>query len=176
MTDLLREQFNIENELAVEEVLTEEISANKGMLEIGIEKYTYHTKKIKDEVDQIAAEIEQRQERIKLMHELIQVFNRLNHAETGVDLSNEPEIQKKLDVARKLGVQIPGDQLSFDSRESGYIIENLHLSADDCDRDNKTQAQKMQVLIQESDRLMMLANFLVKSAHRMKRTVLEAMR
>lgn len=169
----MSEQIDIENEIQLDEIISEETQKGKGIVGLGVEIHAYHSAKIKEKVDDMAAEISQRQDRIKLLHEIIQAFNRLTNEKDGIDLTNEPELQKKLEIARQLGVEIPADLQKFTNRESAYIIENLHLSADDFDRENKTQSQKMQVLIQESDRLLMLVNFLLKSDDRTKRGVAE---
>lgn len=141
----------------------------------GLEVYTRQAGIIKEKIDKVAAEISQRQERIKLLHQILQGINKLSD-ENGLDISKHPELMAKLKNAKELGIDINETQTKFSGQERDFLKETLHMAAEDYTNENKVQTQKMQVLIQESDRWLMLANAMVKTDERIKKRIIERMK
>lgn len=169
MSDLIN-TVDFENEVDIQQILSDELDKNTNIVSYAMKLYTYQTGKIKQSVEQHAAEILQKQERIKLLHDIIQKFNRLSNESEVVDISSNRELLEKIALAREIGVEIP-EKTSFSSREMNYLLENLHMKADDFDKENKVLTQKMHVLIQESDRFLMIANLFIKTDDRTKTAI-----
>lgn len=165
--------LEIEDDLGVEMIA--EGSDVSDLSKYGIEVYAYQAALIKTRVDKMAAEIAQRQERIKLLHEILQAINKLSD-EAGLDLSAHPEVLKKLKIAKDLGIDVADDQLKYTTQERDFLKESLQMGAEDFNNDNKLQTQKMHMQIQEADRWLMLANTMVKTDERIKRRIAEKLR
>jgi hypothetical protein len=141
----------------------------------GLEIYTHQTAILKDKIDGMALEISQRQDRVKLIHEILQSINKLSD-ENGLDISKQPELTAKLKVAKELGIDLDEGKKKFTTQERDFLKESLHMAAEDFNNENRVQTQKMQVLIQESDRWLMLANSMIKTDERVKKRIIEKMR
>lgn len=163
-----------EMEEAISDQMDADISTNRkrkgGIAAHAIEAYTYNSVLIKDKVDNMAAEIEQRQGKIKLLHEILQAINKLSN-ENGLDISEQTALQEKLKIAKELGVDIPEDQLTFNAQQRDFLKESLCLAADDFNNENKLHTQKMHVLSQEADRWLMLANTFLKGEERASKRI-----
>lgn len=142
-----------------------EKKGKRGLVECGLEAYTYNSLLIKDKVDNLGAEIAQRQDKIKLLHQILQAINKLSN-EKGLDISQQTELQEKLKVAKELGVDISIDRMNYNAQERDFLKESLCMAADDFNNENKLQQQKMNVLSQEADRWLTLANTMLKVTER----------
>ncbi len=148
--------------------------------------YAAHGSRIKNEINQIGAEIHHRQDKVKFFHGLIQDINNLINNNETLDISKNVELQDKLKQAKELGVNLPMDEKSteqkpllkttFTSAQRDRLLENIHLTVDEMDKEGKIQTQKMQVLIQESDRYLTLANQVMKYEDKPKRTAIAAIK
>ena len=140
--------------------------------------YALQAKNIKDDIDELAVELRQRQEKIRFLHDLIQEINSLTTDGSDLNLSPDPEIQEKLAAAAKMGVRIPTApdsnpdnptyKTTYSNIERDRLVENLHLTSDELDKDNKMAAQRITILIQESDRYVMLASQVMKYEQKAK--------
>lgn len=160
---------NIDIDLQTEE------TSNYALGTYGLEMYAYQSAVLKEKVDGIAVEISQRQDKIKLLHQILQAINKLSD-ENGLDISKHPEVVTKLKIAKELGIDLDETQLKFTLQERDFLKESLHMSAEDFNNENKLQTQKMQVHIQEADRWLMLANTLVKTDERINKRMVEKQR
>ena len=148
--------------------------------------YAGHGARIKNDIDLMGAEIQHRQDKIKILYGLIQDINSAIDANNALDISKNPDILEKLKKAQELGVNIPLDPKSkpdnpilktkYTTVEKDRLLENIHLLADTMDKDGKSQTQKMQVLMQESDRYLTLANQIMKYEDKPKRSSISGMR
>ncbi|MFI5342982.1 MAG: hypothetical protein ACHQUC_02050 [Chlamydiales bacterium] len=161
-------------EEAISDQMELDISTEKkrksGLGAHALEAYTYNSVLIKEKVDNMAAEIEQRQGKIKLLHEILQAINKLSN-ENGLDISEQIELQEKLKIAKELGVDIPEDQRTFNTQQRDFLKESLCMAADDFNNENKLQTQKMHVHSQESDRWLTIANTFIKGEERIKKHI-----
>ncbi len=147
-------------------------SARHGLAIYGLEVYTHQTAILKDKIDAMALDISQRQDKVKLVHEILQAINKLSD-EKGMDIGKQTELIAKLKVAKELGIDIDPTQTKFTTQERDFLKESLHMAAEDFNNENKLQTQKMQVHIQESDRWLMVANTMVKTEDRIKKRVID---
>ncbi|WP_068466575.1 hypothetical protein [Candidatus Protochlamydia phocaeensis] len=174
----------IEDDLAIR-LPTHDILSTPVLIE-AVKFYAYHGKEIKNKIDQIAAEVTQRQEKMKFLHEIVQELNSSIDGSDKLDIGKNEQLKEKLRIAKEMGVNIPLDskssdtnvivKTSFSSTERDRLLENLHLTADTWDKENKQQTQKMQIYIQESDRYLMLANQVLKYEDKPKRSALSGIK
>lgn len=138
--------------------------------------YAYHATKTKENVDQLAAEVHKRQDEMRVINDLICAINNLTDENNALDLSNNQELQEKLREAKELGANINADQLKFSPVERDRLIQNLHLKADEWDKTNRTQIQKMEIHVKELDRIMMMIKEVQKGEDRPKRASNQAIK
>jgi hypothetical protein len=131
--------------------------------------YTDRATDMKINIDQLGAETSLRQDKMRLINDLITEINLLTDEKHGVDFSQNVELQEKFRVAQQLGVKINADKTKFSSVERDRLIENLHLTGDSWDKENKSQTQKMEIYIKELDRVMMLLKEVQKNENQAKR-------
>ena len=118
--------------------------------------YVAQAEKLKSNIDNHAAEVKQRQDKMRLINEIIYEINNLTDEKNSLDISQNSDLLEKLDILRSLGVSIKEGKTSFNSLERDRFIENLHLAGDNWDKDNRHQLQKMEIVIKELDRHMMI--------------------
>lgn len=118
--------------------------------------YASHAESLKTNIDTLGAEVHQRQDKMRLINEIISEINNLTDEKNGLDISKSAELLEKLQIARELGVKIKEGQLTFNAIERDRLVENLHLASDNWDKENRHQTQKMEIVIKELDRLMMI--------------------
>ncbi len=172
----------IEDELAVR--LPKHAILSTPVLIDAVKFYAHHGKEVKKKIDALAVEIKDKHEKVKNTHDIIQQLNNLATDDgTTLDISGNQDLMNKLQLAKDHGVNIPMDPINGEDIKTKYtaperdrLIENLHLSSDEWDKENKNHSQKMQVHIQESDRYLMLANQVLKYEDRPKRSMIQGMK
>ena len=164
----------IEDELAIR-LPNHQILSTPVLLD-AVKFYAHHGRLAKNKVDNLAVDIKERHEKVKNVHQVIQALNNLANESGDVNLDDHDEVKKCLDLAKEHGVNIPmnGDSIktNYSAAERDRLIENLHLSADDWDKETKNFSQKMQISIQESERYLMLANQVLKYENQPKKSAL----
>jgi hypothetical protein len=156
-----------------------EVSLDAMDLAITPEVMAFYAKRAadaKEEIDKLAAETSQRQDKMRFLNDLIAEINSLTDEKQCLDISKHLELQEKLRIAQELGVKITGGKLKFDSIERSRLVENLHLQGDNWDKENKTQTQKMDIYIKELDRVMMLLKEVQKYENQSKRGALSGIK
>lgn len=123
---------------------------------------------MKDNIDELAAEVHQRQDKMRVVNDLICDINNLTDANNSLDFSKNPEIQEKLELAKALGANI-NVELKYGPIERDRLIQNLHIKADEWDKDNRTHVQKLESYTKELDRILMMIKEVQKSEDRAKR-------
>ena len=111
--------------------------------------YAERYREEKEKVDRLAAETHQRQDKLRLINDLICAINNLTDNNNALDLSKNPALQEQLRVAKELGANINADKLTFNPIERDRLIQNLQLKTDEWDKDNRTQTQKMEILVKD---------------------------
>ncbi len=138
--------------------------------------YALQATYMKDKIDLLAAEINQRQDKMRLINDIIAEINNLTDEKNGLDISQNAELLEKLQLARELGVKIKDGQLKFNPIERDRLLENLHLSGDSWDKENRNQTQKMEIHVKEMDRIMMMLKDIDKKEDQAKRPMLAGIR
>ena len=124
--------------------------------------YVDRSQTLKDQVNLMGAEIVQRQNKMKLLSEIIATINNLTDEKNCVDISKDNELLEKIQAARELGVKIKEGQTVFNHLERDRLIENLQLSTDIWDKENRHQIQKVEIHTKHLDHVMLLLNDLSK--------------
>lgn len=124
---------------------------------------------MKKELDQLAAELTQRHDKVQLLNEIISEINLLTDEQTnGLDIGQNADLLEKLNVARELGVRVKEGQTRFTRAERDRLIENLHLQAEIWERDNRKQSQQTEILVKTFDRILLLCTDTIKKVSRIK--------
>lgn len=148
----------------------------KGLTDIMYKFYMQRISERKGSFDQLGAEVSQRQEKMKLINDIIAEINTLTDEQHALDITNDVVLQEKLRVAKELGVKIPEGQTKFTPMQRDRLIENLHIASDGWNNENKTQTQKMQIHMNELDRIIMLLTDAQKKDREAKRKSSDGMR
>lgn len=138
--------------------------------------YVKHASELKSNADQLGAEIQQRQDHMRLINEIISEINNKTDEKNCIDIGQNAELLKKLSKATDLGVRIKEGQVKFNALERDRLIENLHLCADSWDKENRHQTQKLEIYIKELDRLMMMMKDVDKKEDQPKRAAIQAIK
>lgn len=138
--------------------------------------YALRADHMKSNVDLLAAEVHQRQDKMRLINDIIAEINNLTDEKNGLDISQNADLLEKLQVAKELGVKIKEGQTKFSAIERDRFIENLHLAADGWDKENRHQTQKIEIVIKELDRLMMILKDVDRKEDQAKRPMLAGIR
>lgn len=134
--------------------------ANHPHFEPTIQQETYYLhldyhKAIRDKIEKEAAELRQRGEKIRFIHEIIQEINSHMDSDGNIDLSKYPQLKEKLKAAEELGISVTSKD-SLNSHESRRLIDNLNFAADDWTREDNTQMRKMQNMYSDCERTLMM--------------------
>jgi len=138
--------------------------------------YAFHAEQMKGKIDAHAAEVHQRQDKMRLINDIIAEINNLTNESNGLDISQNTDLLEKLQIAKDLGVKIKENQTSFNAVERDRLIENLHLAGDSWDKENRHQTQKMEIVVKELDRLMMILKDVDRKEEQAKRPMLAGIR
>ncbi len=163
----------IEEELAIR-LPTHQILSTPVTIE-AVKFYAQQGKEMKSKIDALAAEVKQRQQKIKFAQEIMQELNNSIDGNGKLDISQKPELLEKLRVAKEMGINIPVDKSTFSSDEKDRLMQNLGLSVDAWDKENKQDTQKMQIYLDESNRYLTLATQAMKYEDKPKRASLAGM-
>ena len=131
--------------------------------------YAERATEMKNKIDQLGAETSLRQDRMRLINDVIAEINSLTDEKQCLDISQQIELQEKIRVVQQLGVKITEGKTKFSAIERDRLVENLHLQGDSWDKENKNQTQKMEIYIKELDRVMMLLKEVQKNENQAKR-------
>lgn len=148
----------------------------KGAMAIyGLLIFTQQAGKVKNSVSEKAAEITRDNDKIKLIQDILRKISKLSN-DKEIDLNQHPEIQEKLKIAKEFGVEFDEKNLKLNFTDQTFLKDSLKAVEDELVSNNKLQTQRMQMLIQEAERWMTLANTLVKNTDRNTRSYIEKIR
>lgn len=136
--------------------------------------YANQATEIKKKIDQLAAETQQRQDKVNELNKLICAINKFTDEKNELDLNklnpgDKRELQEKLRMAKELGADINVDRLKFNSNDRDRLIRNLDIKADEWNKDNRTQTQKLDICAKELDRILLMLKDINKGEDRSKR-------
>ncbi len=131
----------------------------------------------KHKIDLLAADIKQRQDKMHLINDIIMEINSLTDEKNGLDISQKPDLLKKIQEAQKLGVTLIKDgQVKFNGTDRNRLVENLHTKRDMLDKDNRYQTQQMEIHVKALDRLMVLLKDVDRKEEQAKRSMLSGLK
>jgi hypothetical protein len=117
-----------------------------------------HAKNLREKINTEMAQLQERQDKIRFVHEVMQEINNLMDSNGSLNLKNSPELQEKLKYASTLGIKLPPEsKLVHNTAECKRILENLHFSVDDWEREDGMQMRKIQTYYSESEQSIMIA-------------------
>lgn len=124
----------------------------------------------KKKIDTTSAEITQRNDKIRYLHDIISELNSLIDAKKDhVDLTGQDELLSKLKIAaEELDVKLPEIKLKLNQVEQNLIIGNLTRKTEDWDKQNKTDMQTVEKYTKHLDMLIMLLKSCEKADHQAK--------
>ncbi len=173
----------VEEDIAIR-LPTHEILSTPVTIE-AVKFYAQQGNEMKSKINVLAAEVTQRQQKIKLVQEIMQELNSSIDSNGELDISQKPGLLEKLRVAKEMGINIPMDPKStdenplckskFSSDEKDRLLQNLGLSTDSWDKENKQHTQKMQIYLDESNRYLTLATQAMKYEDKPKRASIAGM-
>lgn len=138
--------------------------------------YAYQTEGIKDKIDLIAAEIHQRLDKMRLINDIIAEINNLTDEKNGLDISQSPELLEKLQIAKDLLVKIKDGQTKFNDLERDRLMENLHLAAENWNKENHHQTQKLEIFHRAIDRIILMLKDVNRKEEQIMRTMIAGQR
>ena len=138
--------------------------------------YAQRANETKEKIDRLAAEIHQRQDKMRLINDLICDINNLTDDKHELNLSQNLDLQEKLRIAKELGANINAEKLTYSPVERDRLLQNLNLKAEEWDKTNRTETQKMEIHVKELDRIMMLIKEVQKGEDRPKRSATAGMK
>lgn len=116
-----------------------------------------HVRTLKAKLDKEAAELRERQEKIKYIHEILQDINNSMDDKGGMDITQNQELQEKLKEAKEMGIKLPEGKTTFNTHECKRVIDNLHYTIDDWEKDDSLQMRKLQNMYTESEQSILIA-------------------
>lgn len=144
----------IEEDLAVRWPLHEILST--GVTSEMIKFYAHEAAELKGKIDGLAAEVTHRQDKMRYVNDILAEINNLTDDKNCLNITDHPDLIEKLNILRNdYEVKIP-ENLKFTSNQRDRLVENLHLTADGWDKENKNQTQKMEIFTKVLDRYMMM--------------------
>lgn len=168
--------IDIETEELESVVLHNEHILESSVTQEMVRFYALQAVHMKSKIDLLAAEIHQRQDKMRLINDIIAEINNLTDEKNGLDISQNADLLEKLQVAKDLGVKIKDDQVKFNAIERDRLVENLHLAGDNWDKENRHQTQKMEIIVKELDRIMMILKDVDRKEDQAKRPMLAGIR
>lgn len=155
--------------------------------------YIGHAAQAKDKARDLGATVEHQQEKMRLINEIIsEINNCTDEKDNSLNLNDRPHLQELLETARQLGVKLPediqktlekrketcelGKELSkeeqfkdLNSLQRDRLLENLRMAGDNWDKDNRIKIQKLDIMLKELDRLLMLVKEAFKNSSNISR-------
>lgn len=120
--------------------------------------------KIKSTIDEKAAEVSLKQDKIRFVNDIICELNSLVDDKEGLNLTTEKTLLEKMEKAvTDLGIKLPLNKTQFSPLEFTRLIQNLNLAIDGWDKENKTEMQKIETQTKMLDRMMMILKSIEKS-------------
>lgn len=151
-----------EDMIGIGKELIEKYASDASVLKEIKRLYAKEAAKTQNKADKIAAEIRQRQDKLNLINDIISDINNYTNDQNGLDLSAHPDLVEKLRIAKELGINIKDGQTAYSAKERDHLVENLYLSTDGMDKENRHQTQMMEKLLKHTDRLMVIMDDIKK--------------
>jgi hypothetical protein len=127
---------------------------------------------LREQLDQHAVILRERQNRIKFVHEIMQEINNKMDEKGTLDISNHPDLQTRLKIAKDMGVNILADQTKFTTHQCNRLMDNLNYTVGDWEMENTTDLKKIQNFYTESEQSIMIAKYTASSIDKPLRSMI----
>jgi len=131
------------------------------ILLINTERLTYLKNRTRTEL----TELNERQGKVRTLHQLLRAINAATDDKGKVDCSNNKEIQGLLKEAKNLGVEIKDGKFKFTREERDRLVENIRITVDDYNVENDMQLQTISRLTNERYESYQMARSILKPLH-----------
>lgn len=120
-----------------------------------------------------AAQLYQKMEsQLAVMEKLTSFVGHLNNSSGDVDWSNDPEMRRRIDEARALGVEIPPGKYQFSAEEIIKLKESVLGRRDSFERLSSMDRLKLQRITQESSQMIEAMSMMLKARESPFRTII----
>jgi hypothetical protein len=116
-----------------------------------------HVRALKDQLNIEAAQLRERQEKIKYLHETMQELHNCMDSKGNLDISKQPGVIENLQHIREMGVKLPeSTKVEFSSHEAKRLLDNLNFAIEDWEKEDSTQMRKIHSLYTESEQSILI--------------------
>lgn len=91
-------------------------------------------------------ELHQRQDKVTLLHKLMQAINSATTDNGSFDCSDDNDLKDMLTKAKDLGVNLQDGKFSFNPQEKDRLLDNIKMTADDFNVQNDMQIKTIERL------------------------------
>lgn len=132
----------------------------------------YKTQQTLNKAKEGLAEVQQRNEKIKYIHDIRGAVLNMMDKDGNVDITNNKQLQEKLKVAKEqLGVEVNPDKLKYTAQETIILRDTLDHAAEDLTMENKTQNNKIGALQNQGHQFFLMAKEIMTTLHKTKSTI-----
>lgn len=166
------------------ETKTEEVkvlSSSSDLNELTVQQEAHllhilHVRALKEKLDVEAAQMRNRQEKIKYIHGILQDINNTMDKDGGIDVDGHPDLKEALAEAKKMGIKLPDHKEKYSSSECKRIMDNLHYTIDDWEKEDSLQMRKLQNMYTESEQSILIAKNTMSSIDRPVRSMISGIK
>jgi hypothetical protein len=152
----------IEDELAVRLPKHEILSTGIISPVLNLQRVKYQEKHA--EITSLYTENKRRLKDLEFIQKLTADINNII-TEDGVDFTNYPELQERLNQARELGVTIPEGKVKFTKAEQTRLMQNIDLSSKSLTDMNLFKLKELEKISRELDHISMMIREASKTSH-----------
>ena len=124
-----------------------------------------HADRLKTLRDQAAQEFEElndRQEKVKKLHDALEGINNATGDKGNLEVKNNPDLQELLSQAKDVGVDIDLDKKKYSKEERDRLVDNLKMKTEDLNVKNNMQLDVTQRLHTERLESFQMARSIIK--------------
>lgn len=126
---------------------------------------TEHLKNLKEKTRIELTELKNRQEKVRVLHQLMRSINTATDDKGKLDCSNNQEIKDLLEKASDLGIVTKKGKFKFSKEERDRLIENIRMAVDDYNVESDMQLQSVSRLTNERYESYQMARSILKPLH-----------
>lgn len=129
---------------------------------------TQRVKEIEEKTRIEFKELQERQEKVRVLHKILKAINSACEEDGSLDISDNQDLQDLLKEGEDLGVDIPKDKTKFSRQEKERLVENFQMTTEDYNMQNEMQLQTITRLTNERYESYQLARTIFRPLHEAK--------
>jgi hypothetical protein len=110
-------------------------------------------------------ELKKRQDKVRLLHNLLKLMNHLTDTKGNLDLSKNTDVHQLLKSAKEFGVDLDETKHNYSKEEKDRLIENIRMTIEDLNVQNELQVQTISRLTNERYESFQMARSIMKPIH-----------